>query len=281
VILKRKLSRVLKNRLANETLGRLVGDRSTGVLAQAEEACRETGEAREQEDGSAAPSVLPSSSPSTTTGSLIVSDFICHRECEHCATEPYDQPAVLIHFDWSNQADVRLNYWAAPPGAQPYSDASWSGGCADDPYEGCFPVEPLALSQASASGKNLSYFPGRYELTVEAVPCLFSNDIPEKPGEEGPKHLDVCARIDTVGITATIAHYRAGERVPHKVESPLTVTAPLYPCDEYPDPAPFRRAMGTFDWNPAAGVTNLVPSEAASSPASGSEEDAPWDSEES
>ena len=132
-----------------------------------------------------------------------------------------------------------------------------------------------------SSGKNLSYYPDRYELTVEALPCLFSNDIPENPGEEGPKHLDVCARIDTVNVTATIAHYQAGETVPHKIEQPLSVTAPLYPCDEYPDPAPFRRAMGTFDWDPAAGVTSLVPSEAASSPASGSEEDAPWDSEES
>jgi hypothetical protein len=264
-------------------LGRLVGGRSAAVLAQVEEACRETDAATEQADASAAPSALPSPSLSTTTGSLIASDFSCHRECEHCAKLPFGQPAVLVHLDWSNQADVRLNYWAAPPGAQPYSDATWSGGCTDDPYESCFPVEPLVLSQANASGKNLSYFPDRYELTVEAVPCLFSNDIPDNPGEEGPKHLDVCARIDSVTVTATIAHYLTGETVPHRTEQPLSATAPLYPCNEYRDPAAFRRIIGTFDWDPAAGVSNLATSDptAPSPPVSVSDEDAPWDQEDS
>jgi hypothetical protein len=195
-------------------------------------------------------------------GAVLAEGDACALTCEHCAElPPYHESAVLIQVGWTDRQDVRLNFWAAPPGSDPYAGAYWSGGCIDGPLlRHCEPVEPLILTQADAGGRNLWYYPGALELTAEAVPCSFADDIPENPGEEGPRHLDVCARISEVNVTASIEHYRAGGSQAHVVEppvEPLGTTVPLYPCDAYPDPTPYRRILGTFDWDPVKGVKNV------------------------
>jgi len=190
--------------------------------------------------------------------------------CEHCADLPtdeaYDKPAVLIRVTWKPQKDVRLNYWAAPPGSDPYTGAYWSGdGCVDGPRPS-EPAQPLVLTEAWVGGKNLWYEPGSFELIAEAHACVFADDIDEKdPSREGPKHRAVCAAVPSVQVTATVEHYRAGESAPHKVEPPVEpMSAPvtLYPCErkrdqDWPDPDKYRRVLGSFDWDPTKGVTNV------------------------
>ena len=279
-IFKRHLVRVAKGR-GQDRLARALVRQAQGpidvALAQALKACQPGAE--ETTEATPVPSATPTPDPGSqgSTGTTAGSTYVCDLDCEHCADlPPYDEPAFLIHVDWSDQEDVLLNYWAAPPGSDPYGGADWMGGCIDGPLpRHCHPVEPLILTQAYAGGKNLWYYPGALELIVAAHPCVFANDIPEKPGDEGPRHLDVCARISEVDVTATIEYYAKGAVAPQPVGPPLKATVPLYPCEDAPDPAPYRRTLETFHWDPATGITSSPVTDG------GEEEDAPWDRDDS
>lgn len=282
------LSLGLAKQVGRRTLARVVRREGRDLLRRGLERTALGGRARTSEDAlaeicaeqTAAGAALPGGESRTAGAGA----YACSLECEHCAElPPYDEPAFLIYLEWGQQADVRLDYWLAEPGAEPYSGAYWSGGCIDGPPpRTCSPIEPLILTEAAVGGKNVWGYRGNLQLTVEAVPCVFADDVPDDPFEEGPRHLAVCERISQVPVTAGIHYVAAGSEVGVRVAEPVAGSAPLYPCQgPWPDPAPYRRIIETFEWSPETGITFADQERrAGAAPAiPGSDEDAPWDQE--
>lgn len=182
---------------------------------------------------------------------------------------PYSQPYTLVRFDWPNAEDVMLTYFATsgdPNAKYPSYDAAMDAGCTDEhEWNNCGPSIPLVFTEApeALEGKanNRVVKPGTYSLVAEPKGACINET---KNGEWDYTY----PYPSSIAVTATVEHYRAGESAPYAVEGPFQATVPFWSDDPFalPIPGPYRRVLGTFEWDPQD-----------KTPVASSDEAAPWD----
>ena len=168
--------------------------------------------------------------------------------------------AIVIGVTWAKADAAGLQYIvtdSAKPVKEPFAgtnDAYLDAGCAAEAII-CGPVAPLILTTAFSGGRNQgSLAAGHY--TIVAAPggaCVYHS------GEGGK--AEYATAPATIPVTATIEYYRSGETTPSVSKSLESVMVPT--LEEPPvDLSPHRRILGSFDWDPVTGVTNIVAAEA-------------------
>lgn len=195
---------------------------------------------------------------------------------EFMPAPPYSQPYTLVRFDWPHKEAVMLNYFATsgdPAAKYPLYHGVMTAGCPSGlDWNNCAPAIPLVFTQAEeamqGSADNRHNKPGLFTLAVEPKgACIYTNDNGD---------WDTSYPYPTnIEVTASIEHYRAGSTTPYAVEGPLRATVPFWVDDPFALslPGPYRRVLGTFEWDPASSpnpdaIVGI-----------GSDEPAPWDIE--
>jgi hypothetical protein len=166
-----------------------------------------------------------------------------------------DFPAIVVRVDWGEQRrNSMLTYVvtrSSEPLISPYGGGGatgWSAGCDAAAVGGCETVEPLILTDAPVTGANVTWLAeGRYTIVAgNAAACAYY---------QGDKPIYAKAS-DPMPVSASIEYYPAAGKGPPlswMVESVDVPTYELAPMD-----ASARRSLGTFDWDPVRGISNLT-----------------------
>lgn len=196
---------------------------------------------------------------------------------------PLEQPAVFVTVTWDNTRDYVFSYdvtTSPDPLNDPNAgeDASWAGGC-QPPSPRCNRPDPLVITEGSlswqdANGNSRGFYnnavgAGTYAVLAETKGfCYFPDGSPDGLfyDEASGTFLqpNMVAAPDSVPVTAKIEAFDGEgnkvfeDRLVAKV--PIEISPQSRPSD--------RRMLGTFEWDPATGISNLV---AAEPPAGGSD----------
>jgi hypothetical protein len=77
------------------------------------------------------------------------------------AAAPSGQPSVTIDVTWEPRDDVMVEYWAVPSGGDGYPPPpAWTGGCTEDAWGDCKPLNPLIFTEPGIFGFNPEVWAG-------------------------------------------------------------------------------------------------------------------------
>ncbi len=173
---------------------------------------------------------------------------------------PYELPAVLIDFEWEEQDAIRMTLRAPHPGGPEPGDGTTNrtNGCVPGSRYVCWEDPPLIFTEAELpSGYPIERRPGTYALMAEvSEPCMYS----DAAGELDAGRLAAVYGHSGFDITVTITQCEAGgpcetvETIRDRVPMPPKGT--VYTGNMAPPE--YQRVLGTFDWDPATGVSSFV-----------------------
>lgn len=187
---------------------------------------------------------------------------------------PYDAPATLIFFDWAEKSDVVLTYGVVRDAAM-FQDASAvkdpaeaavTAGCSDGTFDaggidGCWAAPPIVLTESEYPGAwNWASSPGTYSIALRSPGVRRYRAADGEVDDSRMKAAE--SREGELAVAATLAHYRAGEGAPYRVDPPLSIVVPRGPTTQELfaskgpfDMAPHTRFVGPLEWDPAQGFT--------------------------
>lgn len=272
-VLKRHVVRIAR-REGRDLLVRAVTRRLRGPGAVTTEEALEAACGEQDAAASLAPSAVDAAA--SGTDHELVFDSVCGVTPEVYGSEtasfaplpPYDEPATLIYFDWVEKADVILHYGVArdpamfedgEPAKDP-AEASVAAGCSDGSFgagaiDGCWAALPIVLTESEYPGAwNWAQSPGTYSILVQSPgACWYGSD----DGVDWGRIDAVDGRGGELAVTATMAHYHAGEAEPYRIDPPIPISVPRGPsartaiASEGPiDMAPYTRVAGPIEWDP-------------------------------